>query len=186
VPKGQLVSAVEPIALTFPVAAKLSGEAHKTEAGGVILNIQNEAALETAINSLIKTSKTLLIEEMMDGPFTELIVGAAIDDTGIWTLTIGAGGVLTELLEDSVTLTLPTSEDIIESGLKSLKVYKLLHGYRGQDGADINTLIQVIKNIAQYVENNKETLLELDINPLAAGPKNTMALDALMIERTET
>ena len=185
VPKGELVAAKGPLTLAFPVAAKLSGDAHKTEARGVLLNIKTDNELETAISKLLKKSDRVLVEEMMSETFTELIVGAFIDATGMWTLTIGAGGVLTELLEDSVTLTLPTSEIHIEKAIHSLKVYKLLTGYRGQTAADMSKLVNTIKNIAEFVVQNCGTLVELDINPLAAGPNNTMALDALIIERED-
>ncbi len=185
IPKGQLVPASKLTPLAFPVAAKVSGTAHKTDIGGVVLNILNETELEIAVSKLLKTSDSVLIEEMMSGSFTELIVGAAIDATGLWTLTIGAGGILTEILEDSATLTLPTSHAQILEAIQSLKVSKLLANYRGRPSADMEQLVETISNIAQFIENNKETLVELDINPLAAGPEKTMALDALIIERME-
>ncbi len=187
VPKGQLCSDGQAVNQpTFPVATKALGLAHKTEAGGVILNIKNQEDLAAAIEELSKLSDHVLVEEMITGDFIELIIGATIDATGLWTLTIGAGGILTEILEDSVTLTLPTHIDAIKNAIQSLKCHKLLSGYRGKPAADINKLIETISNVAQFIENNHKTMTELDINPLAAGPNTVMALDALIIERLET
>jgi len=187
IPKGRLISGQDlPDDLSFPIAAKLSGLAHKSETGGVILGIENREELESALKTLGELSDAFLIEEMIGGPFVELIVGALIDPTGIWTLTIGAGGVLTELLEDSATLTLPTTVPDIETALSSLKLHKLLAGYRGKPAAHMDGLTSAILKITQFIEENKNTLIELDINPLAAGVTGAVALDVLIIEKQET
>ncbi len=187
VPKGRLISGQDlPDDLSFPIAAKVSGLAHKSETGGVILGIENREELESALKTLGELSDAFLIEEMIGGPFVELIVGALIDPTGIWTLTIGAGGVLTELLEDSATLTLPTTVPDIETALSSLKLHKLLAGYRGKPAAHMDGLTSAILKITQFIEENKNTLIELDINPLAASEAGAVALDALIIEKQET
>lgn len=187
VPSGELISKGElPKKPTFPLAAKAVSLAHKTEAGGVFLGIQNNDALAQATAHLFTLSDSVLIEEMMSGDFVELIVGAIIDATGVWTLTIGAGGILTEILQDSAALTLPTRKSDIERALKTLKTYKLLQGYRGKPGADIQGLVDYIFRLAEFVETHKNSLVELDINPLAVGPEQIMALDTLIIEKLET
>ena len=184
VPNGELISACKPPQnLSFPLAAKAAHLAHKTEAGGVILGVQNQDELKHALTQLSALSDIILIEEMMRGDFVELIVGAVIDETGLWTLTLGAGGILTEILQDSAALTLPTRKTDIKRALMSLKTYKLLQGYRGKLGADMKALVDYIFRLAEFVETHKDSLIELDINPLAAGPTKVMALDALIIEK---
>jgi len=184
VPKGELIADRSlPKTLTYPIAAKASGLAHKSERSGVILGIENEIQASSAIQKLTELSEDVLLEEMITEPIIELIIGAVIDPTGIWTLTIGAGGILTELLADAATLTLPTNRSDIEANLRSLKVNTLLQGYRGQPGVDLDSLINCIQSIANFVETHKDTLIELDINPLAANATKTIALDALIIEK---
>ncbi len=186
VPLGCIVSDTDQAtSLSFPLAVKATDIAHKTDSGGVILGIETNVELAQAVKNISALSENILIEEMMKGPFVELIVGAVVDATGVWTLTIGAGGVLTEILNDVATLTLPTSIRSIENALSSLKIRKLFSGYRGQPATDMNELVYSIQKIAQFIENNSDSIVELDINPLAAGPTQTMVLDALIIERTE-
>jgi len=106
------------------------------------LGIENETQASSAIQKLTELSEDVLLEEMITEPIIELIIGAVIDPTGIWTLTIGAGGILTELLADAATLTLPTNRSDIEANLRSLKVNTLLQGYRGQPGVDLDSSYQ--------------------------------------------
>lgn len=184
VPKGKLISDGKlPETLSYPLVAKISGVAHKSETGGVVLNIQNVSQAQNAIEKLSQQSRLVLLEEMMNEYFVELIVGAILDPTGIWSLTIGSGGVLTELLSDAQTILLPTNQKDIQDALMSLRVFKLLEGYRGNPKVNIIALIKIIMNIANFVEQNSDEIVELEINPLAIGPTKAMALDALIIEK---
>ena len=95
-------------------------------------------------------------------------------------LTIGAGGILTELIRDNVNLLLPCSPEQIESALMSLKIATLLTGYRGRPAVNMNHLINEITKISQFAVANKDQLFELDINPLIAGSETSVALDVLL------
>jgi acetate---CoA ligase (ADP-forming) len=92
---------------------------------------------------------------------------------------VGAGGILTELLQDSATLLLPTNRSEIEAALKSLKVWKLIEGFRGKSG-DSEATIGAIESIARFAEAHADTLEELDVNPLLVLPAGAVAVDALI------
>jgi acetate---CoA ligase (ADP-forming) len=97
-------------------------------------------------------------------------------------MVLGAGGVLTELLRDTVTLLPPFTATAIESALKRLTVWKLLSGYRGKPPADIPALVAAALACGRYAEANVNTLVELDINPVIVGPEGqgAVAVDALI------
>ncbi len=166
--------------LSFPLALKALGLPHKTEAGGVILNINTYNELANACAKIALGPEGFFLEEMVPKPITELIIGITRDPTGLMTLTIGAGGILTELLQDSASLILPCSAEDIKTALRSLKVHTLLSGYRGQPSASIPAIIDAISSIIAYAEIEKDNLLELDVNPLMAGTDSAIAVDALI------
>lgn len=185
-PPGECVAAaqIEEAArrIGFPVALKaVSGAlAHKTEAGAVRLNLADLQALAAALAALAHLSDRFLVERMAQGVLAELIVGARRDPQFGLALTVGAGGVLVELLHDSVTLLLPASRAELLAALRSLKVWPLLAGYRGRPGADVEALLDAIEAVARYCHANADRLIELDVNPLLALPKGALAVDALI------
>ncbi len=171
IPKGFLVKnltealkAAEDI--TYPVTLKVSVTklSHKTELGGVRLNIQNSIMLEEACNDLFKISSVLLIEKMIEGSVCELIIGIDHDPTFGKHIIIGAGGIFVELLKDSSVLILPVSREDIQQALSKLKVYQLLQGYRDDLKGDIEAVIDVVMSVIELIKVND--VEELDINPL--------------------
>jgi acyl-CoA synthetase (NDP forming) len=98
-------------------------------------------------------------------------------------MTLGTGGVLVELLRDSVTLMLPATRDDIEAALRGLKLFPLLEGYRGRPKADLAAAIDAISGIAAFVQQNAGEIEELDINPLivCAQGKGAWIADALLV-----
>ena len=116
----------------------------------------------------------------MAEPGPELLVGVTRDPTGLLALTLGAGGVLTELLRDSATLVLPATREETRHALESLRLAALLHGYRGQPPADLDAPLDAIEAIAAYAREEAPRLVELDVNPLIAGPQGAVAVDALI------
>ncbi|WP_422372909.1 acetate--CoA ligase family protein [Hoeflea sp.] len=166
--------------LDFPVVLKGVGLAHKSEAGLVALNIRDQASLRAAAQSMRSATSDFLVEEMAEGAVAEVLVGVTCDATGTFLLTMGAGGVLTEILGDTVSLLLPvTSEQIIDA-LQSLKIGPLLRGYRGKPAADIAAVAEAVQSVCRYVEANSDRLLELEINPLIAREHDAVAVDALI------
>ncbi len=165
----------------FPVVAKISSPliAHKTEIDGVRLNLKTAKEVELAVASFGKKTREVLIEQMVAGSVAELIIGITRDPQFGLALVIGAGGILTELLQDSATLLLPTNRTEIVSALQSLKVWKLVQGYRGKSG-DAEAVVASIEAIAKFAEAHADTLEELDVNPLLVLPKGAVAVDALI------
>lgn len=166
--------------IPYPLVLKGLGLAHKSEAGAVILDIDSDAALSNAINSLPDCPAGYLIEHMVDEPIAEVIVGVTRDVTGMLLLTLGAGGVLTELLDDSASLLLPVTRNDIEHALSSLKVNALLQGYRGKPAGNISALIDAVMAVQSYVQANKDKIEELDINPIIVREHDVVAVDALV------
>jgi acyl-CoA synthetase (NDP forming) len=166
-------------ALKYPVALKGLGLAHKSEAGAVVLNLSSS-------DELIEAAKGMtgiigyLAEEMAQKCIAELLVGVTRDATGLFLLTIGAGGVNTEILKDTSSLLLPARREDIDDALARLKIAPLLRGYRGKPGANIEAVIDAVMAIGAYVEANADIVLELDVNPLIARQGDAIAVDALI------
>ncbi len=157
----------------FPVVVKaVSADlAHKTEAGGVTLNLQNAEAVTSAAERMAHLSDKVLVESMITDVVAEVIIGVTRDPQFGLSLVIGSGGVWVELLQDSTPLLLPVSRDDIHSALKKLKLYKLLEGYRGQPAGDIDALIDTILSVADFALENNDRLAEMDLNPVMVLPK---------------
>ena len=188
VPRSRLVPAAQAAAsaesLGFPVVIKAVGGhlEHKTEVGGVVLNVRNATDAMAAAQKLSALSDTLLVEEMIADGVAEILVGLIVDPQFGQVLVLGSGGVLTELLADSVTLLPPFTRSSVESALASLKLGKLLHGYRGKPAGDIPALIDSVLNVTRYAAEHLDTLCEIDVNPIIVRPagKGAVAVDALI------
>ena len=182
VPARQAAAAAE--SLGFPVVIKAASAAleHKSDVGGVVINIRTRTEAGAAADRLSRLSDTLLVEEMVTGGVAEILIGMTVDPQFGQVMVLGAGGVLTELLRDTVTLLPPFTATAIESALKRLTVWKLLTGYRGKPPADIPALVAAALACGRYTEANVNTLVELDINPVIVCPEGqgAVAVDALI------
>ena len=168
-----------------PFAVKALGIAHKTEAGGVRLGVDWHD-LSEAVEAMTRHTGRVLVEEMLPRPaIAELIVGVTHDPVVGLVLTLGSGGVLAELVGDVATLLLPASEADIRAAIASLKVRKLLDGWRGADAADIDALVANVMCVAAFAQAHADRLVELDVNPLAATWAGACALDALIVMETD-
>jgi acyl-CoA synthetase (NDP forming) len=176
VPNGKLVpahaAAEAALALGFPVAMKASGAhlTHKTEVGGVALNIRSEGDARSTAERLAKLSDTLLVEEMFTDGVAEVLIGVIVDPQFGQVLVLGVGGVLTEIISASVSLLPPWTPASIQAALQGLILGKLLGGYRGKPPADMDALIATIMNVARYASSNLATLVEIDVNPVIVRP----------------
>ena len=166
--------------LGYPVALKVVGLAHKTEADGVALNLRDCASVTAAAQRLLALSDRVLVERMIEGGIVELLVGVTRDPAYGPMLTIGAGGILAELLADTATLLLPTNTEEVTAALDALKVAKLLNGWRGKPAADTGAAVAAILSVAGFAEAHIDTLDELDINPLIVCERGAFAADALL------
>jgi acetate---CoA ligase (ADP-forming) len=188
IPKSRVVkpsdAAAAAEAIGFPVVIKAASASleHKSDVGGVALNIRTRAEAEAAADRLSRLSDNLLVEEMVADGVAEILIGMTVDPQFGQVLVLGAGGVLTELLQDTVSLLPPFTAPAIESALKRLKVGKLLAGYRGKPPADVAALVETALACARYAAANVDKLLELDINPVIVRPvsRGAVAVDALI------
>lgn len=160
-----------------PFAIKGVGLAHKSEHAAVQLEVQAEDAATVAAN--IGTAE-VLIEEMITGTVAELLVGVMRDPAHGFVLTLGAGGVLTEILRDTVSMLLPVQASDIETALTILNCAPLLSGYRGKPAANTASIVEAVLAVQAYVLANAETLSEVEINPLLCTPDRAVAVDALI------
>ncbi len=199
-PLGEVTTAEDAAAAAdrvgYPVVVKAVGEAflHKSDLGAVKLNLGNAEAVELAVKEIADSVgkqpamdgqvvvERFLIERMVTGAVAELIVGIKRDEQFGPTLVIGAGGIMVELISDSVSLLLPTDRAAVIEAIHSLVVSKLLAGFRGKPAGDIKAVVDATLGIAAFAEDHWETLQELDINPLMVLPdgQGVVAVDALI------
>ena len=165
--------------LNYPLVLKGEGFAHKSEAGAVHLDINNEQSLRDAFHGM--HSSSYLIEEQIVGIVVELLVGVTHDVAHGYLLTLGAGGVQTELAKDTQSLLIPASTDAVEKALSKLRLAPMLNGYRGASGVNWPLLIKTVMNIQQLVIDNVGKLTEFEINPLICTADQVIAADALII-----
>ncbi|HZC86306.1 MAG TPA: acetate--CoA ligase family protein [Steroidobacteraceae bacterium] len=188
VPRSRLVAPAEAAeaatALGFPVVIKAAGAAleHKSDVGGVVLNVRSAAEAAGAAHRLASLSPTLLVEEMIADGVAEVLVGMRVDPQFGLLLVLGAGGVLTELLRDSVTLLPPFTAASITAALGRLRLAPLLAGFRGRAAADVPALVEAALGCTRYARENLERLAELDLNPVIVRPRGlgAVAVDALI------
>ena len=187
-PEQALVAAQQ---LGYPLVLKaVSAELpHKTEAGAVALNLADATALQDALLQMRQriaeyapgvAFDRVLLERMAAAPLAELIVGIKREEGFGLALVIGAGGILVELLKDSRSLLLPTTDGAIRAALLSLRSAPLLQGFRGRSAADLDALVAAIRAVADYAGEHAAQLLELDVNPLLVGANGCVAVDALI------
>ena len=164
--------------LSFPVVVKTEGVSHKSDQGGVILDCQDIDAVRAAIASM-PPAPAYLVEEMVPAGH-ELLVGIVHDPAHGYLLTIGAGGVTTEIVKDSVSLLVPVSRETIEQALNRLKMGPLLKGYRRREGADLEAIVDTVVKLQDLVMRSDPPLTEAEINPLICTPSGAIAVDALI------
>jgi acetyl-CoA synthetase len=188
VPQSQVVpwtqTAAAAAAVGYPVVIKAIGAGleHKTELDGVVLGVRNAEQAATAGKQLAVLSDKLLVEQMIDDAIAEILVGVTVDEQFGQLLLIGSGGVQAELWKDTVTLLPPWSRAAIAAALPRLKVSALLDGHRGKPAGDVEALIDAILAIGRYATENRDTLAELDVNPIIVRPRGAgvIAVDVLI------
>lgn len=180
-------------ALGGRVALKIasSGIAHKSDIGGVLLNVSGDAAVASGHAKLIQTARLHAPAAEIDGVLVtpmrqtgiELIVGVAQDPDWGLVLAVGLGGIWVEALQDVSLRVLPINHEGILQMIDELRSAKLLSGYRGAPAADRDRLAEVIAAIARAASALGPDLVALDINPLRVYGSEIEALDALCVWR---
>lgn len=170
--------------LGFPVVAKAlrAGLAHKSEAGGVRLRLAGEQAVEEAVAEMAGLSDRFLVERMVPDAVAELLVGVHHDPVFGPAVTLGAGGVLVELVQDTATLLLPATREEIQAALASLRVWPLIGGFRGGPPGDVRAAVDAVQAVAACVRD-RPWITELDVNPLLVLPRGQGAVAADVLLR---
>ena len=162
----------------YPVAVKLAGVAHKTEHGGVVLGVNDEAELHRAVKRL--NAKTVLIQKMQEG-VGEAIVGYRRDPVVGPLVLVGAGGVLSELYRDFAVRLAPVSVAEAAAMIAEVRGFAPLRGYRNLPRGDLDALakaVAAVSSLAAAVD-----VAEAEINPLLVKQEGVVAVDALVVRK---
>lgn len=162
----------------FPVVLKGLGIAHKTDAGAVAVCLRNTDEVRGA-SAEMRTDR-FLIEEMVEGALAELLIGVMNDPSHGFVLTLGAGGVLTQIMADAESLLLPVTAEDVRGALQQLRCAPMLMGYRGRPSANIEAVVEAVLSVQSFVTAHADRLQEVEINPLLCCPTGAVAVDALI------
>ena len=184
VPRGLLVPADEAAAaaveIGLPVVVKATGVAHKSDVGAVALgldDLDDVASVAARLGAL--GDGTVTVEECVADAVAELLVSIRSEPPVGMLLTLGAGGTLVEMLDDTAVLLLPTDPAGIGSALRSLRIWPLLAGHRGRPPAALDAVIATVSALASLVSTDR-SITEVEINPLLVTRESAVAVDALM------
>ena len=169
----------------YPVALKtaMPGILHKSDVGGVKLTLADESTLRAAYRDMAdRLGPRALVTEMV-GKGVELALGGLHDAQFGMLLMSGAGGVLIEMMEDRAFALAPIGEDEAARKLDGLKLRKLLDGVRGQPPVHLPSVVATIARFSALLADLDGLIAEIDVNPLIAGPKGCVAVDALIVPR---
>ena len=167
----------------FPVVAKVVGPVHKSDVGGVALNIRTpeHLALEFDRMMQIPDATGIMVQKMLKG--TELFIGAKYEERFGHVILCGLGGIFVEVLKDVSSGLAPLSYDEAFSMIHSLRGYKILKGTRGQKGINEQKYAEIIVRLSTLLRFATE-IKEMDLNPLLADDNDVVAVDArILIER---
>ncbi len=161
---------------------------HKSDVGGVALNLTSAEEVGAAYDSVVASSKQHVPDATIDGVAVqrmekqgiEVIVGMIKDPQFGPVMMFGLGGVLVEVLKDVAFRVVPLNERDARQMVHEIKGYPLLEGYRGQDPADIARLEQLLLKVSQFIEQHPE-VAELDLNPVFAYKDGALAVDARIV-----
>ena len=161
----------------YPVVAKVVGLIHKSDVGGVALNIRSEKHLEIEFNRLmdIPGAKSVLVQPMLQG--RELFAGAKYEDKFGHLVLCGLGGIFVDIFKDVASGLAPLATEEALSMIRSLRGYKIFEGARGQKGIDEHLFANIIVRLSALLRFATE-IKELDINPLLATSNGIIAVDA--------
>jgi acetyltransferase len=161
----------------FPLVMKVVGPIHKTDVGGVVLNVQDMETVQHEFNRLIRIKDTtaVLMAEMASG--IELFLGAKYEDKFGHIILCGMGGIFVEVLKDVTSGLAPLTMCDAASMIKNLKSYQMIKGYRGKEGANERKYAEIMVRLSTLLRFAVE-IKELDINPLMGNNEKLVAVDA--------
>jgi acyl-CoA synthetase (NDP forming) len=186
---GDAVAAAD--ALGYPVVLKVESPdlPHKTEAGVIRLDLRSADAVRAGYEAVVANARRVSPPPQVNGVLVqpmvpqgvELVVGARIDPLFGPLVVVGLGGILVEVLQDTALAPAPVSPADAHALLRQLKGAKLLHGFRGGPAVDQDKLAGVISAISRFAADHRDSIAELDVNPLICAGDRIIAVDALIV-----
>ncbi len=172
----------------YPVVFKILSVdiIHKSDAGGVILDIKDENELKNSYNKILENVKRFNPGARIDGltlqrmaePGVELIIGGTKDPQFGPVLMFGVGGIFVELFKDVSFRLVPISKLDAYEMIREIRGFKLLEGYRGKEPVDLKALEELLLKVSNFFYEYKEFVKEIDLNPVVAYPDKLLILDA--------
>jgi len=172
---GELVSAIEEVG--YPVVMKVVGPVHKSDVGGVVLNVDNDDQLKREFERMMQITDAtgVMVQPMLSGK--ELFVGATYEPGFGHMVLCGLGGIFVEVLKDVSSGLAPLNQNEALEMIRGLKGYKIIQGVRGQKAIDENKYAQVVVRLSTMLCHASE-IKEMDINPLLGEGEKVIAVDA--------
>ena len=178
--------------LGFPVALKVESPdiPHKTEAGVLRLNLKSADEVAQAYDAVMTNANKVTPAPTINGVLVqpmapsgvEIMVGARIDPLFGPLIVVGLGGIFVELLKDTVLELAPITHAEARAMLMKLKGRTLLDGFRGGEPVNVDALADVIVRLAEFADDQREAIAELDVNPLICANGKVVAVDALIVK----
>jgi acetate---CoA ligase (ADP-forming) len=169
----------------YPLALKVVGPVHKSDVGGVTLNIKSDAHLQAEFKRMMKIKgvHAVLLQQMLSG--IELFIGASYEPRFGHIILCGLGGIFVEALGDISSGLAPLTYDEAQSMIRSLRSYKIIHGTRGKAGINEDRFAEIIVRLSSLLRYATE-IKELDLNPLLGNADSITVVDArIRIEKTK-
>lgn len=182
-------------AIGYPVVLKIASEdvAHKTEAGGVLLNLADAQAVRRGhaqiLASVARHAPAARIDGVLVAPMvgggTEMIAGVSQDPVFGPIVMVGMGGIHAEVLKDVAVQAAPVTEEEAAEMIRSLRMFPILDGARGQARADVAAAARAVARLSEFASRHRDDVAEIDMNPILVRPQGqgVVVLDALMIPR---
>ena len=175
----------------YPVALKIHSAAlpHKSDVGGVALNISDETELRRTFNEMQQRLRRVLdqkaigkylVQEMAESG-VEVFVGVKIDPTFGPTLLLGPGGILVETIRDIAIAPLPLKAADVERMISKTALDRLFAGVRGQSPINLPAVVDAVLSVCRFAIDHRASIVDVEVNPLIATPKRAVAVDALIV-----
>lgn len=186
VPAGNVASSTEVVGtaaeIGYPITLKALGHAHKSETGGVRVGLSDPEELIVALAAM-PTSDDYLVESTVTDVVAEVLVSVRRDPPIGWLVSLGFGGLTTELWSDVTHLLAPVTADDVRLALTKLRSYPLLTGFRGRPSADLEALVSLVVTLTDAVVGT--SVVEVELNPVLVGRSGAVAADAFWLEEVQ-
>ncbi|MHA1435672.1 MAG: acetate--CoA ligase family protein, partial [Candidatus Heimdallarchaeota archaeon] len=175
----------------YPIVMKIVSPQviHKTDAGGVKLNINSDNEVAAAFDEIIRNARNynakadirgVLIEKMVK-PSTEIIIGVTRDPTFGPAIMFGLGGIFVELLKDVSFRIAPITQSDAKEMINEIKALPMLQGFRGGPNVDLKNIIETLLKVSKFTIDYIDDILEIDLNPIFAYDDHLLTVDARVI-----